>query len=1081
LFLISGEPGIGKTRITEELSIHAREHGMRVIWARCWGNGAPAYWPWVQIFRACVDNPGGDQLYRLVESDAPQVTVLLPGAPGTRTSPVRQLHAVALNQPEVARFHLFDSAARLLKNVARAAPLVIVLDDLQEADQSSLLMLRFAARELKEAPVLIVGNYREGEVRASPALSRLIGEIAREGHQIVLGGFSQVELTDFVERSMGLTANPELVTALMQATAGNPLFVDGALRVFIAQEKELNSDRINARDFTLPGAVAETIRRRLSLLSASANEVLSIAAVIGAEFDFDCVREVSGHAAPVLVEALDEARRDGLLYLVLAGNVRYRFAHDLIRATIYEDLPAAKRLQLHWQLAQVLETNYQADLTDHCAQIAHHYCESVAIGSPAKAIDYLIRAGEAALAVSAYEEVRDHWQAALDLMNQYEPKSSVRAELLRKHGSLTFSTHDYNAGIRFLEVSLELSKQLGERRLEGLALLELGLARSRPFTIHSDIPRALIHYRASEHLLNYEGDPLTRAMLQLGRARAALEALETAEGLAATERGMEITHSESNAGLWASLAGLRAVHLRMFGRISEARSLLATAEKRAFQNSDIEFSEGAGTFYLLMRYPTESKRLLVMSLNATNTTRADRARRSGYLVHVEVSLGNLAEAKRLVESNSVNSLFRSLIAFREGDFEEARNLILQQLDHSRKIGNKWNQWAAMSNLIEVLRAEDDRQQANTTLAEAVELYTPAQLYCDVRIRPQATLLALDVDRAIEAEKHLQICRLILKGGEDWLGLTGAVERAEAAMAGAYGKITEANQNFGRAIDTFRQYGLVWEIADTLHYWGRALLKAREYHGALEKLDSAIEVYRRHSAGQRWIDSVEADRKRALDTATRPSEPQLTQRPELTACFHQDGEFWTIRYNQASIHLMDAKGLRYIAYLLAHPGERFHILELVAAVESKDGANLSEAGPTAEALAAEIKTTCDLGNAGPTLDLRARRDYRRRLHELRDELEEARRFNDLGRIEKIQREIETITAEISAASGLHGRARESADHVERARSMVSKRIRATIAKVQQQNGSLGHHLATYIKTGYFCAYLPDPERKIAWQF
>jgi predicted ATPase len=146
--------------------------------------------------------------------------------------------------------------------------------------------------------VLIVGNYREGEVRASPALSRLIGEIAREGRQIVLGGLSQVELTDFVERSMGLTANPELVAALMQATGGNPLFVDGALRVFIAQGKELNSDRINARDFRLPGAVAETIRRRLSFLSASANGVLSIAAVIGAEFDFDCVREVSGHAAP---------------------------------------------------------------------------------------------------------------------------------------------------------------------------------------------------------------------------------------------------------------------------------------------------------------------------------------------------------------------------------------------------------------------------------------------------------------------------------------------------------------------------------------------------------------------------------------------------------------------------------------------------------------------------------------------------------------------------------------------------------------------------------------------------------------
>jgi len=222
-------------------------------------------------------------------------------------------------------------------------------------------------------------------------------------------------------------------------------------------------------------------------------------------------------------------------------------------------------------------------------------------------------------------------------------------------------------------------------------------------------------------------------------------------------------------------------------------------------------------------------------------------------------------------------------------------------------------------------------------------------------------------------------------------------------------------------------------------------------------------------------------RRALDTATHPSEPPVTQRPQPAARFLQEGEFWNLRYDQTTIHLRDAKGLRYIAYLLAHPGERFHVLELMAAVEGQGGANLSNAGSGVQTLAADFKTSSDLGNAGPTHDLRARKDYRRRLHELRDELEEARRFNDLGRVEKLQKETEFITAEIAAASGLHGRSRKTADHVERARSMVSKRIRATIAKIHQRQSSLGYHLTTCIKTGYFCAYLPDPERKIAWQF
>src|SRR5262249_53708488 len=155
-------------------------------------------------------------------------------------------------------------------------------------------------------------------------------------------------------------------------------------------------------------------------------------------------------------------------------------------------------------------------------------------------------------------------------------------------------------------------------------------------------------YRASEELLTGDCDPLTRATLYLGRARAALEALETSEGLAASERAMEIALSESNVALWISLAALRAIHLRVFGKIRDARSLLAQAEKTAQQNSELEkFAEGAGTFYLLMRHPTESKCLLMMSVNRANVMHGEYARISGYLVLAEVLLGNLCEAKKI--------------------------------------------------------------------------------------------------------------------------------------------------------------------------------------------------------------------------------------------------------------------------------------------------------------------------------------------------------------------------------------------------------------------------------------------------
>jgi eukaryotic-like serine/threonine-protein kinase len=172
LFLISGEPGIGKTRLAEELGAEALARGARVIWGRCWaGDGAPAYWPWIQVVRSCLGEADSTRIDSLLKSEAPQVVDLLPEMNQLRRSSAvaPRLHAVPSSNPEEERFRLFDSLARLLKSIADAQPLMIVLDDLQEADQTSLLMLRFSARQLKETRVLLIATYRQAEVRNSPA------------------------------------------------------------------------------------------------------------------------------------------------------------------------------------------------------------------------------------------------------------------------------------------------------------------------------------------------------------------------------------------------------------------------------------------------------------------------------------------------------------------------------------------------------------------------------------------------------------------------------------------------------------------------------------------------------------------------------------------------------------------------------------------------------------------------------------------------------------------------------------------------------------------------------------------------
>src|SRR5262249_45760466 len=173
---------------------------------------------------------------------------------------------------------------------------------------------------------------------------------------------------------------------------------------------------------------------------------------------------------------------------------------------------------------------------------------------------------------------------------------------------------------------------------------------------------------------------------------------------------------------------------------------------------------------------------------------------------------------------------------------------------------------------------------------------------------------------------------------------------------------------------------------------------------------------------------------------------------------------------------DVKGLAYIAYLLAHPGERFHVRELIARVEG--------VANTHSELAAEIshqlRATQELGDAGETLDQHTQADYRRRLHELAEELAEAERLNDIGRGESLRRELEFLNGELSAGVGGGGRNRKAASHVERARGMVSKNIRAGLEKIRSEDAALGRYFAASIRTGYYCAYLPDPDRKVSWQ-
>jgi predicted ATPase len=434
LFLVTGEPGIGKSRLAEEVAGKAASRGILVLRARCWdGGGTPAYWSFIQLIRGALGSAEGDALLKRLGAEcAPHVmqdvAQLIPELQPSIVASVRP-SAHSSQDVEQARFRLFESIATMFKVLAGLRPLMLVVEDLHDADQPSLVMLRFVVRQLKNAPLMVVGNYRDAEVQRSPILSQLLGDLVREGAPVPLLGLNREGAAQMIEERAAAPCSPKLISDIHQATAGNPLFIDGLVRVLAADGTLSSTNRLDLAAFRVPDGVREAIRRWLGVLSDRSS--LVIAATIGQQFELRCLQRVTQLPNHHLLDTLREARAVGVVTPV--SHDRYRFTHALIRNAMCDELNSADRAEVHLKIGKAIEELYRVDVEVHTAALAHHFREG---GESQKAVDYSIRAGEAANAVFAYEQAITHWQAALELMPDGRRDWERRADLLERTAHL---------------------------------------------------------------------------------------------------------------------------------------------------------------------------------------------------------------------------------------------------------------------------------------------------------------------------------------------------------------------------------------------------------------------------------------------------------------------------------------------------------------------------------------------------------------------------------------------------------------------------------------------------------------------
>lgn len=486
IFLV-GEPGIGKTRTAEEFAAAARRKGARVLAGRCpETEGAPAFWPWIQILRGYIAGCDDERLRTEVPRGAVDLAQLVPDL----AERLPELRSASPLDPAEARFRLFDSVSRFLRNASRRQPLVLILEDLHSADDASLLLLQFLACDMGNTAMLAVGTFRDVELRHFHARAHVLSELVCEPHceRILLRGLARDEAGHFIQRLVresegrSLSEPSEgLLDSVYAMTEGNPFFIGEIVRL-MRDETASGHGPLQAQrpEIALPHSVREAIGRRLSVLSEECNQVLRIAALVGRDFSLPTLERVAGASTDHLLEVLEEAVAASVVRSPSGTVGRYSFSHALVQQTLYEELSTPVRVRLHRQVGAVLEEMYANNPEPHLAELAHHFFQASPGGKPGKAISYLVRAGDAARRLLAHEEAAAHYYGALQALALEVPlDESKRGELLVSLAECQDLSGDRNRARESFRQATSIARTLGAGEL--LARAALGFTNCQVF------------------------------------------------------------------------------------------------------------------------------------------------------------------------------------------------------------------------------------------------------------------------------------------------------------------------------------------------------------------------------------------------------------------------------------------------------------------------------------------------------------------------------------------------------------------------------------------------------------------------
>ncbi len=1102
--LVAGDPGIGKTRLVAEFAAEARDRGALVLWGRCWeDSGAPAYWPWLQLVRSCLRHGDGDGLDAALGPTASPLVALVPEL-GQRRPDLLPAARAGSDDSEAARFQLFDAVTTFFANLRLRRPLVLVFDDLHAADPASLGLLQFLTRQLPALGVLVIATLRDDAPSAPDWFPAALARLRRDAQRIDLRGLDPADAARFASQVAGATPSKAVLDAVYRLTEGNPFFIDELVRLLVAEGHLAALPE--AQSLHLPQAVRDVVHRRLAPLTEPTRQLLRLASALGRDIVPAQLRAVSGLPLDDLCRQLEEAVEHGSVVAPPQPTLPYMFAHPLVREVLYGEIAPSDRADLHHRIALALGQLYGHDDAAHLGELAHHFLAGLPRGEVGTALEYALRAARLAHRQAAYEEAARWCERGLSLWNLHQPPEIMRCELLLTQAEAERRAGDTAAARLHFGEAADLAAAQHNPALAARAAIGFSSSGAETGAVDESLVRRLERALA---LLPAADSPL-RATVLAHLAMALYFSDRSERRTQASREAVAMAHRTGDAPALA--IALLAQHFTLWRagtapqRLAITEELIAVADRLAIADTSLEARDWRIVDLLECGDMHAARAEAASYARLARELRFPRHVRQGHLLQASFALfdGRYAEAEaaalRAFElgthvhaPNAAQFLGVQIFTLRreQGRLGELHDLVVRFTNQYPGLPI-WRCGAAF------LYAETGQLEAAQRELTALAGDDFAILRHDGNWMASMALLAevsaaVD-DGAIAAKLHALLAPF--GGGPSTPDRSGAATERRVVSPDTHDAAARSRRG-ARAPLVVVATGVAC-FAPVAYYLGLTAATCRRWPVAFAWLDAAADscvrlntqpwlAYTRlaqararfactgryddeaglaylrecrHLADQLGMVQLQS-KTTALETALAPpTAGHRTRADTAPDCFIREGDYWTIVFGGRTARLRDSKGLRYLHLLLCRAGDEVYSPDLIA--EAEPGA-----------------PTTGSGDAGPRLDARARAAYKERLHELSDDLEDARRCNDLGRAERAQAEIDRLARELSAAVGLGGRERRLGSAAERARVSVTKAIAAALKNITLHHPPLAQHLDRHLRTGTFCRYATEPHEAVAW--